>query len=274
MSVRTVVIGLSAGLAVALASLGWGGVAQAFPGGTPLYQTDAAPYCAFCHSSRQKESLSNLPPDRAATELVENKHYALIRKGAGDYGKLTPEQREQLIQQIQALDAASTVKITAPPTVHAGKTFNVTVDVTGGDGPACGVALLDGDQRLLARPASAAGWQVVGPPTIIGQDFKQQTDWLDRRPKALGRNLSFVNVTGISSNIATKDWGRAQVIFTLRAPATPGTYPLAAGYFYGTELATKLGTVQDPIQGKRPRGGFGGHSGRLLFTPVHQIVVQ
>jgi hypothetical protein len=274
MSVRTVVIGLSAGVAAALASIGWSGAAFAFPGGTPLYQTDAAPYCAFCHSSLQKETLANLPPDRAATELAETKHFAVIRKGEGDYGKLTPEQREQLIQQIQALDAASTVKLTAPEKVHANETFKVTVDVTGGDGPACGVALLDGDQRLLARPAPAAGWFVVGPPTIIGQDFKQQTEWLDRRPQALGRNLSFVNVTGISSDIASKDWGRAQVIFTLRAPAVSGTYPLAAGYFYGTELATKLGTIEDPIQGRRPRGGFGGHSGRILFTPVHEIVVE
>jgi hypothetical protein len=261
-------------MSVRTVSIGWSAATLAYPGGTPLYQTDAAPYCATCHSSRQQETLGNLPPDRAAMELVENKHFAVIRKGEGDYGKLTPEQREQLIQQIQALDAASTVKITVPEKVHVNESFKVTVDVTGGDGPVCGVALLDGNQRLLARPASAAGWFVVGPPTILGQDFKQQTEWLDRRPKELGRNLSFVNVTGISSDIANKEWGRAQVIFTVRAPAVPGTYPLAAGYWYGTELATPLGTEEDPIRGKLPRGGITGHSGRLLFTPIHEIVVE
>jgi len=30
----------------------------AYPGGTPDYQTDVAPYCASCHSSRSADALA------------------------------------------------------------------------------------------------------------------------------------------------------------------------------------------------------------------------
>ena len=38
--------------ALLLAAL-WPAAGGAYPGGTPSYQTDAAPYCAGCHSSRR-----------------------------------------------------------------------------------------------------------------------------------------------------------------------------------------------------------------------------
>ena len=33
-------------------------VAGAYPGGTPDFQTDVAPFCAACHSSRSEEALA------------------------------------------------------------------------------------------------------------------------------------------------------------------------------------------------------------------------
>ena len=41
--------------------------ASAYPGGTPTFQTDAAPYCAGCHSSRDAAALSGAG-DRATKE--------------------------------------------------------------------------------------------------------------------------------------------------------------------------------------------------------------
>ena len=36
----------------------WATSAIAYPGGTPVYQTDAAPFCASCHSSRSADALA------------------------------------------------------------------------------------------------------------------------------------------------------------------------------------------------------------------------
>jgi len=260
---------------LAMASaLATSGGAWAYPGGTPGYQTDAGPYCASCHSSRSAQDLAGAPGGRAEKELAENKHLALILAGEKGYGQLSPEQRSELADHVRALDAASTVQVKAPAKVAPGETFRVTVDVTGGAGPVVGVALVDTAHRWLARPAPGVGWAVLQPPTILGQDFQEQGDWLAARPDPLARNLSFVNVTGLRSNAATGDWARAQVVWTLRAPPEVGSYPLAAAYWYGTEKASPLGVVEDPIRGKLIRGGFAGHSGRILFSEVQRIQVQ
>jgi hypothetical protein len=256
------------------AGLGASGAAWAYPGGTPAYQTDAAPFCASCHSSRSVGALAGAPGGRAEKELAENKHLALIRAGEADYSALEPAQREELARQIAALDAASTVAVDAPEAVAPGATFQVTVAVTGGAGPAVGVALVDADHRWLARPAPSTGWFVAAPPVVTGQDLQGQVEWLSRRPEAAGRNLAYVNVTGISSDASKKEWAKAKVVYTLRAPAVPGTYPLAAAFWYGTEKGSPLGYTTDPIRGKMVRGGFGGHSGRVLFSPVLQIKVE
>ena len=126
---------------------------------------------------------------------------------------------------------------------------------------------------LVAGAAPSVGWQVAAPPLVIGQDFKEQAEWLGRRPEALGRNLAFVNVLGIACDAAKREWGRAQVVFTLRAPAATGTYPLAACYWYGTEKASPHGFTEDPSRGKLVRGGAAGHSGRVLFSDVARIQV-
>jgi len=264
------VLGLCAGALIMLPPL----AAAAYPGGTPAFQTDAAPFCAGCHSSRSAEMLAGAPGGRAEKELAANKHFPLIEKGEGGYGELDPAQRTELIRQIQALDAASTITLEAPAKVYPGEIFDVHVSLTGGAGPALGVALVDGDHRWLARPAPGAGWFVVGPPEIRGQDGEVQAEWLARRPESLGRNLSYVNVTGVASDAAKGDWANARVSWKVRAPTKPGTYPLGAVYWYGTEKGTPLGHKVDPIRGKQVRGGFTGHSGRILFAPLLQITVE
>jgi hypothetical protein len=245
----------------------------AYPGGTPAYQTDAAPFCAGCHSSRTEEMLADMG-ERATKELPENKHYALIRAGKGGYAELSPEQRATLIQQLRDLDAASTVTLEAPSSVAAGATFQVKVKVTGGAGPVVGVALVDSGHRYRARPAPGAGWYVEGAPVILGPDGARQEEWLARRPEAEGRNLSFVNVTGIASDASKSQWSHASVTWTLRAPERAGKLPLAAAYWYGTEKGSPLGYTEDPIRGKMPRGSFTGGSGRILFSDVLQIEVK
>jgi hypothetical protein len=114
----------------------------------------------------------------------------------------------------------------------------------------------------------------VGPPEIRGQHGEVQAEWLARRSEALGRNLSYVNVTDIASDASKGDWASARVSWKLRAPTKPGSYPLGAAYWYGTEKATPLGYETDPIRGKQVRGGFTGHSGRILFAPLHRITVE
>jgi cytochrome c553 len=260
-------------LLVSLASM-----ARAYPGGTPDYQTDVAPFCASCHASTDASSLAGAPPERASKELAANKHIAQIRAGAPNtgYQAMSEVDRTLLAQQIEALDAASTVELQAPATLNPGQKFKVTVVVHGGGGPVAGIALVDVDQRWYARPAAAAGWGVMDAPEIRGPDGKLQTKWLEKRPASLGRNLSYVNVEGISSDAAAAAFPSAQVVFTLTAPAVAGTYPLSAAYFYGTELASPLGTKidpKDPMQRKMPVGGFTGASGRVRFTPVKQIQV-
>ncbi|MGE4605199.1 MAG: hypothetical protein AAEJ52_00490 [Myxococcota bacterium] len=245
----------------------------AYPGGTPSFQTDVAPFCASCHSSRSIDYLVGAGP-RAEKETQEHKHIAVILSGQRGYAKLSETDRKTLAEQIRALDEASTIAIEAPASVNAGETFQVTVRVTGGSGPAVGVGLVDTAHRWYARPAASAGWTIAAPPQIFGTDGSAQTDWLDKRPEAAGRNLSFVNVTGISSDSAMKKWASAHVVFTLRAPTVAGSYPLAAAYWYGTEKASLLGYTTNAMGRKEVRGGFGGGSGRVLFSEVLQIQVK
>ncbi len=261
-------------LLAVLASLLLAPAAWAYPGGTPGFQTDAAPYCAGCHSSTSAQDLAGATGDRATKELAENKHLALIRAGEGGYAKLSAPDRETLVQHVQALDAATTVKLSALPKAKPGEEVTVKVELTGGAGPVVGVALVDMPHRWQARPIPGSGWQVVGTPRILGQDFQEQMEWIERRPEAAGRNLAFVNVTGILSDAAKGEWGRADVVWTLRAPDEPGTYSLVAAYWYGTEKASPLGVIEDPIRGKMLRGGYAGASGRVKFSPVLTVQVQ
>ena len=247
--------------------------ASAYPGGTPDYQTDTAPFCAGCHASRDAAALAGAG-ERADKELAERKHIAVILSGQQGYASLGETDRQTLVEQIRALDAASSVALKAPSAVKPGEIFLVQVSVTGGAGPVVGVALVDRAHRWYARPAPSAGWSVVAPPEMSGADGQPRTQWLDKRPESAGRNLAFVNVPDVKSDAALGKWDSAQVVFTLRAPDRPGTYPLAAAYFYGTEKSTLLGYTTSALGVKEVRGGFDGGSGRILFTPVQQIQVQ
>ena len=248
-------------------------VATAYPGGTPNYQPNVAPYCASCHSSRSAEALAGAG-ERAGKEVAERKQIALIVNGKGKgYAALSEADRKILADQIRALDAASTVTLQAPDSVKRGQTFQVVVDVTGGSGPVGGVGLVDRAHRWYARPATAAGWTVVMPPQIVAAG-EPAMQWLEKRPEAADRNLTFVNVPGVSSDSAAETWGSAQVTFTLRAPDQTGSVPLGAVFLYGTEKSTVLGYTTNAVGWKEVRGGTGGGSGRILFAPVKQIQVQ
>jgi hypothetical protein len=246
----------------------------AYPGGTPDFQTDVAPFCAACHSSLDVDALEGAGP-RAEKELSSNKHLALILAGEGPYEKLTEADRVALATQIQAVDANSKIELVDyPAQVEAGKNFSITALVTGGAGPVVGVGLVDRAHRWYARPASSVGWSPIGPPTVIGPDGKPQSGWLERRPARYGRKLTFVNVSGVESDVLTGKWAKAKVIYTLRAPDRAGDYPLVGVYFFGTEKATALGSVTHPVYGKQPLGGYGGHSGRVVFTAPLLITVK
>ena len=119
--------------------------AFAYPGGTPNYQTDVAPFCAGCHSSVSADQLVGVPEARVKKELAQVKHLGKIeaaREGS-PYAELTPEQRAQLIAGIQKIDAATSVKVIAPAELQPGQVFEVTVEATGGGGPVVGLALVD-----------------------------------------------------------------------------------------------------------------------------------
>ena len=255
-----------------LFSFAFGLAAHAYPGGTATYQTDVAPYCAGCHSSVDEQALAG-GGERATKEVADNKHLATIGSGRGAYEELSEADRQKLIEHIRAVDAHSNVTVEFPPQVTAGETFSVTVDVTGGAGPVVGIALVDSAHRWYARPLAVSGFGVVGAPTAIGQDGQPETAWIDKRPEALGRNITYVNITGVSSDAETGSWGSAKAIFTLKAPERSGHYPLVAVYFYGTEKASALGTKVSTVGWKGPRGGTLGASGRVRFSDVHTITV-
>ncbi len=257
---------------LALASLAVASSAVAYPGGTPDFQTDVAPYCAACHASTAEADLAGLG-ERAKVELPETKHYAAILAGAGNYAEVPEAERAKLVELLAAVDRNSTIMLEFPPSVAPGETFQVTVKVTGGAGPSVGVGLVDRPHRFFAKPASALGWEVVGAPTILGPKGPQ-TAWIERRPEREGRDVTFVNVDGVHSSADQDKWSRAKVIFTLRAPVTAGDYPLVGAYFYGTETGTAMTTRMHPEYGPQPMGGALGKSGRVKFSKQAVITVK
>ncbi len=250
-------------------------LASAYPGGTPSYVTDVAPFCSSCHSSVSVDHLKGVPEQRARAELVENKHIARIRAAAecSAYAELTGDQRQALIAGILAIDRASSVRVVAPQSVKAGSIFEVTVEATGGGGPVVGLALVDSDQRFQAAPAPARGWQVLEKPAVRGPDGNPQTTFTDRRNPELAPGIAYVNVSGVSADTAAGRFSSVSVTWRLRAPDRAGSYPLAAAFWYGTEKGAPFGSIET-IRGKRPRGGRGSSSGRVAFSEVLGIQVQ
>lgn len=245
-----------------------------FPNGPLPHVTDAAPNCAFCHSSVGTEQVRNVPPGFASGQQVENKHHKPILAGDGPYKDLSQADREKLVEDIKQVDANASVTLSAPSRATRGQNITVTVTVKGGSGPVAGVFLLDNNLRYQARPIASDGWFVVGAPKVIGPDGAEQTRWVDSRAEGGKKNLSFILIFGVKSDLATKTFPEAKVTWTLRAPQDPGRYTLAAAFQYGTEKASALGAVPQAAGGFQPRGGMLGASGHIKFSPVATITVN
>lgn len=260
-------------LSVAIAIAGFcGAPAWSYPGGPLTDVTDAAPYCAGCHSSIGLEQLRDMPAEKARKRTVAA-HLDAIKAGSGSYAKLTPDQRTQLVADVEKVDANSSIAIEVPTTVKAGGKFTATVKAQGGSGPVFGVMLLDIDLRNQAREVQGEGFQIDGAPRTIGPDGQPQDQWVGRRYDSLGRNLSFILVFGVTTDLAANKFSSASVTYDLVAPAKPGKYTICAALAYGTEKASPLGRVDmhgHPV----PLGGFAGASGRILFSRLARIDVQ
>jgi hypothetical protein len=250
------------------------GSAQGYPNGPLIHVSDLAPACAGCHSSMSADQVRNLPPDFGSKQVVETKHYQAILSGAVAYKDMSPADREKLVEDIKLVDANASVTLTAPGTAARGQTVTVTVTVKGGSGPVVGVALLDSNLRYQARPVSSDGWTVVGAPKVVGPDGAEQTKWVDARAEGQRKNLSFVLVFGVKSDLAKKSFPESKVTWTLRAPQDPGTYTVSAAFIYGTEKASALGAVQQVGGAVVPRGGGAAASGHIRFSPVATITVN
>jgi len=246
--------------------------AGAYPNGTGEYVTDAGPFCAGCHSSRQATQFRELPPEHAAQQLVDNKHLAMITKGTGPYEKLSDADRATLVEQLRAVDSATSVTLEVPKTVKQGAPLTATIKVRGGAGPVVGVMLLDSDLRYQSRDPAADGWMISAAPAITGPDGKPQTTWVDKRAAGLGKNVNYVMVYGMKGDAVAKTYGNAVVAYPLTAPTKPGDYTLAAALLYGTEKAAPLSTVKK-TGFDLPLGGFAGASGRILFTEAQTVTV-
>lgn len=265
-------MGIQRTAALAFASLAFAATASAYPGGTPAYVTDVAPFCASCHSSVSEDQLQGLPPARISAELAANKHLAKIRTPPADspYAKLPAADREALAAAVEKLDAGAAVKLSAPTTAKAGGEIEVVVETSGGSAPVVGVALVDAVSRNQAAPAAARGWFVVAKPVVIGPDGKPQTKFTDGRNPALPPGTSYVNVD-ISADAGKPP--TTKTTWKLRAPAQAGKVPLVAVMFYGTEISSPHGAVETPY-GKTPLGGFTGNSGRIKFSAPATVEVQ
>ena len=259
-------------LAAVLAVAATPRLAGAYPNGTDAYVTDAGPFCAGCHSSRQESQLREMPAQHATQQLVDAKHLANITKGTGAYQKLSEAERTTLVEHIHAVDAATTVTLDVPKTVKAGAPITAAVKAHGGAGPVVGVMLLDADLRYQSRSPAANGWMITAAPAVTGPDGKPQTKWTDKRAAGLAKNVNYVMVYGMKGDAVAKTYGDATVSYALTAPTKPGDYVLAAALLYGTEKASPLATVKK-VGFDLPLGGFEAASGRVLFTEPHTVTV-
>lgn len=255
--------------------LGLATSAHAYPGGTPYYVTDVAPFCASCHSSVSADQFSGVPPQRVQAELADGKHLSKIRAATegSPYAKLSDAQRGELIADVQKIDAASSVKVAAPTSLKAGQVFEVTITAVGGGGPVVGIALVDSNQRWQARPASAAGFHVLDTPKVLGSDGQPQTRFTDARDPALSPGVTYVNVYDVVSSPGQGKFPTVSVTYQLRAPAVPGSYGLGAAFLYGTEKGARNGAVET-LRGVQPVGGFTGNGGRVLFSEIVALEVE
>lgn len=236
--------------------------AFSYPNGTPAYVTDAAPFCASCHSVLDARLMPEMPEKDAQKELAENKHYGAVMASApSPYAELGAQQKEAIIKEAKFIDSNSSVTITAPGKARPNETIRASVKVKGGNGPAIGVMLIDRPLRFQSRPANSAGWAITGPPQVKGQNGQIQRDWLDKRIDWLPENLNYIIIFGQEYDPLRDIFPSGEVIYMLRAPSEPGTYPLAAAFLYGTENTDKAGFFQRP-------------SGRIIVSDEIKVEVR
>ena len=247
-------------------------VALADPYGPPFAVTDMGPFCAGCHASTSLTQLPDLPPEVAQDELIERKHLSRIKTDPA-YHELSQPEREQLIAAINWMDKQASVTIRAPGQAKRNSRIEVTVTTRGGAGPVVGVSLVDSAVRFQARPIGSSGFKVIGPALVIGPSSKPQAQWAERRLRGADMGLATVIIQGIQGDAVAKRVDETRTTWVLRTPPEPGTYTLAAAFFYGTEKAHPLGTV---TQGGRPepRGGPDGAGGRIMFSEAIKITVR
>jgi hypothetical protein len=247
-------------------------IASAYPGGPLQDVTDAAPYCAGCHSSTDENQLRDMQGPRKQQMLASN-HIAAIKAGGGNYSKLTPDQRNQLAADVQKVDDNAKVSLDVPSVLARGADFAARVETQGGSGPVVGVMLLDDDLRNQAREIEAENFAIIGAPEVIGPDGKRQEQWEARRFDDLARNLNFLVVFGVKADLATNQFSSTKVVYNLSAPTKPGKYTMCAAFLYGTEKASPIGRVE--THGRTlPLGGFDGASGRIKFSELKTIEVR
>ncbi len=256
------------GLSAIVVFIGLSGRVAAYPTGPTLFVTDLTPTCATCHSMIKAEYTPERPADFSTGELPVNKHYKALESADKGY-KLVPEdKRKAILELVKWVDENSSVTLKAPTTAKPGQTIEVTVETKGGIGPVVGVFLVDLPLRFQARPIASDGWYVVGKPTVIGADGKEQTWWLDKRANEK-KNLSFVLVQE-KADIEKKILPTAKVTWTLRAPIDLGTYTITAAFLHGTEDPDEMksGKLEEPP------GGRSGPSGRIRFSEPVTVAVK
>jgi hypothetical protein len=248
--------------------VGLSGMAAGYPSGPQLFVTDLAPNCATCHSMLKAEYTPERPADFAMGELPVNKHYKALESADKGYKLLPEDKRKSILELVKWVDENSSVSLKAPTTAKPGQTIEVIVETKGGMGPVVGAFLVDLPLRLQARPLAADGWYVVGKPTVIGADGKEQSWWLDKRANEK-KNLSFVLVQA-KADIEKKTLPTTKVTWTVRAPIDPGTYTITAAFLYGTEDPDELKTGKL----EEPPGGRSGPSGRIQFSEPVTVAVK
>ena len=233
---------------------------------------DGSPYCATCHSSIDASYHPELPAEASQAQVYTTKHYKALEEGTfAGFKPLEPDKRKELLEQAKKMDQNSSVKLeSSAPTVAPGGTLSVTVTTRGGIGPVVGIMLLDEPLRYQARPIQGTGWFIASAPEVIGADGKPQSKWLDRRFNKQQTNLNFILVYDIASDPAKDMYATARVSYVLKAPSTPGEYPITAAFMYGTAEANEMksGKYEDPP------GGNGAPSGRLRFSNTIKVRVQ
>ncbi len=237
-------------------------------GKTP-YVSDAAPFCAGCHSSTDTAYHPELPAEAANEQLFTVKHYRALEEGGRRFRLIDAKDRQKLLETAKKIDENSTVTLETSASAVPGEIIAVTVTTKGGIGPQVGVMLVDKPIRYQARPIQGAGWFIVGPPEVIGPNGPQTT-WLDRRFDKEATNLNFVLIYDVQADPERDTYPTAKVIYKLRAPQDSGEYSITAAFLYGTADPNEMKTGEYVS----PPGGGGAPSGRIQFSNVAKVRVQ